>query len=358
MAFDSTSFRQLAQNSSYVRFNTDFSEKDYQIAAYWMLPMGIFLVLQGHPRRKIVNVLLGFSLAFSYFGDGIISGTDTASRVTEGLKLIALGGVLGVISHKVECVGYTMLGLFSGMLPAMTLLFQLYQVTSTYSVDQLLSDYGNVVAITVLMGLIVPCLFQEHIVMPLSLALGASMIVMPLAIFDQGTKFYNSLYQKRTQYWMIEGIAIVVGFLVQHFFKKREQKLNEEVRKQRDQENEKKYGAANAYYQNMKAAAAQSQPVIMNPVPQPMYMNMNMAPMNMMYSPLLPQPMYQQPLVPTRMDVSNNVPRHQSTVSPPVPRHQTTATVPPPKEEHKSIADIQANLSQINVNSKTNQYEF
>jgi len=160
------------------------------------------------------------------------------------------------------------------------------------------------------------------------------------------------------KYWMMEAIAIVIGFLVQYYFKKKEQKLNEEIAKQRDEENEKKYGAANAYYQNMKATASQPQPVMMNAVPQPMYMNMGMAPMNMVYPPLLPQPVYQQPVVPNRMNVSDNVPRHHSTFSPPVPRHQTTVTAPPPKEEHKSIAEIQANLTQINVESKKNQYEF
>lgn len=232
MLFDSNSFRQLAETSKYVRINMDWSEKDYKIVAYGMLPMGIFLVLQGYPRRKIVSILMCFFFAYGYFGDKMVSGTDTASQVTEGLKLIALGGVLSVILHKFESVSHTILGLFSGMLPIMALLFQFNQVTKTYSLDQLFNDYGNAVAITMMAGLIAPCLLREHVVMPFSLLLGAAMIVISFSIFEEGSKFYNSLYKKRSQYFMMEGIAIAVGFLVQYYFKKREQRLNEEVQKE------------------------------------------------------------------------------------------------------------------------------
>jgi len=186
MVFDSTSFRHLAQSNEYVRFNIDWSEKDYKISAYVFLPIGIFLVLQGHPRRKIVGIIMGFFLAFLSFGNNIISGKDTAAQGEAALKLIALGGVLGVASHYTQCLGQTIMGLFGGLLATMTMLVQLNQVTSSYTMDQLFKEYESFFLVAVMVGLIVPCVLREHIVMPLSLVLGTSLIIIALAIMDQG----------------------------------------------------------------------------------------------------------------------------------------------------------------------------
>jgi len=344
MVFDLNSFRQLEANINYIELNPAFTDKDYQFCGYLMLPMGIFLVLQGYPRRKIANFLICFFLSFCIFGGDIVSGKDLATQGEGALKLIALGGALAAASYKAEFIGYAIIGLFGAFLTNLTLLYQTNEVTSSQQLNDLFQRNIQFNSIAVIAGFFVPMCFKERILLPLSLLCGATMIIKSMALMDQGKKFYNPLYQKREQFFMIEGIAIVVGFLVQYLFKKREERLNEEIKKQKEEDNEKKYGATNAYYKKMNAAAAQPQPVNLGAVPQPVYMNM-------MYSPLLPQPVYQQPVIPT-------LPRHQSTVSLPVPRHQTTATVPPPKEEHKSIAEIQANLTQINVESKKNQYEF
>ncbi len=132
-----------------------------------------------------------------------------------------------------------------------------------------------------------------------------------------------------------------LGFAVQSYFKKKEEKVQEELVRQKNEEIAKSTEAINSYYQNANAINQRGVPVPIYGQPMPMPM-----PVNMGYPPAMQRSVYQAPPVYSQMNVSGG---QQRGVDNPAS--------PPPKNENISIQQIQANLSNIPI--KTNkQYEF
>ena len=89
-----------------------------------MLPFGLFLVFQAYPRMKITHVLMSLFFTYSVFGSGIPSATDLSSAGIEIVKVVGGGAVVAVGTFYWNWIGFSILGMMTGLLPTVVFLQQ------------------------------------------------------------------------------------------------------------------------------------------------------------------------------------------------------------------------------------------
>jgi len=150
--------------------------------------------------------------------------------------------------------------------------------------------------------------------------------------------------QYKWPFLLIQIAVASLGFIVQYYFKNREEKVQQELARHQDEENAKKTEAIHSYYQNVNTVQ-NPRPIAVPVYGQPMPM-----PVAMGYPPAMQRSIYQPPPVHNQMNVSDGNQQQKLADNP---------ASPPPKNENISVQEIKANLANIQIKSSNkNQYEF